>query len=209
MKFKDKQINSLALLVSLLIHAALFMQFSNLAMSRSQAQAQAPTLDTRISLNLLPPVKQQRIKQEEIKKVKPKKVAKKNNKKKIKKQKTVKPKPKHEQIVAPKIAQEIKRKQAGELAPIRQQYFLRLLTHIEGFKYYPRIARKRGIEGSIKISFRLLPNGSITGLIASGYPLMLRRAAKKSVKEALPLPACPNDVICPMQISYAMKFKLN
>ncbi|MCK5725078.1 MAG: hypothetical protein KAI84_21260, partial [Gammaproteobacteria bacterium] len=56
MKSRDKQINFIALLSSLLIHAAMFIQFSNTEMSSSQAQA--PVYDIRISVNLLPPVKQ-------------------------------------------------------------------------------------------------------------------------------------------------------
>ena len=199
MKFRDKQINFLTLLVSVLIHAALFIQFSNTAMS---GQAQAPVHDTRISLNLLPPVKQKQQKPVEVKPIKPKKVA----KKKIKKKKKV-IQPKHEQAVAPKIKKKIQHQQIDVL-PARQRYFSTLLAHIEGHKYYPRSARHRGIEGSIQISFRLLPNGSISGLMVSGGSLVLRRAAKNSVTNALPLPLCPPEINCPMQVSYAMQFKI-
>ena len=201
MKFRDKQINFITLLVSLLLHAALFIQFSNTAMSSSQAHA--PIHDTRISLNLLPPVKQKQQKVVEVKPLKPKKVA----KKKIKKKNKI-IQPVHEQAVAPKIKKEVQRQQTDNVVPVRQRYFSTLLTHIEGYKYYPRSARHRGIEGSIQVSFRLLANGSITGLIASGGPLILRRAAKSSVTDALPLPLCPPEITCPMQVSYAMQFKL-
>ena len=201
MKFRDKQINFITLLISLLLHAALFIQFSNMAMSSSQAQA--PIRDTRISLNLLPPVKQKQQKVVEVKALKTKKVA----KKKIKKKKKI-IQPTHEQAVAPKIKKEIQRQQTDDVIPIRQRYFSTLLTHIEGHKYYPRSARQRGIEGSIQVSFRLLANGSISGLMASGGPLILRRAAKSSVTDALPLPLCPPEITCPMQVSYAMQFKL-
>ncbi len=202
MKFRDKQINFITLLVSLLIHAALFIQFSNTAMS---SQAQAPLYDTRISLNLLPPVKQKQQKVVEVKPLKPKKVAKKKIKKK-KKKKIIQPV--HEQAVAPKIKKEVQRQQVDDVVPVRQRYFSTLLTHIEGHKYYPRSARHRGIEGSIQVSFRLQANGSISGLIVSGGPLILRRAAKSSVTSALPLPLCPPEITCPMQVSYAMQFKL-
>lgn len=200
MKFRDKQINFITLLVSLLIHAALFIQFSNTAMS---SQAQAPVYDTRISLNLLPPVKQKQQKVVEVKPLKPKKVA----KKKIKKIKKKMLQPKHEQAVAPKIKKEVQRQQIDDV-PVRQRYFSTLLTHIEGYKHYPRAARHRGIEGSIQVSFRLQTNGSISGLKASGGPAILRRAAKSSVTNALPLPLCPPEITCPMQVSYAMQFKL-
>lgn len=201
MKFRDKQINFIALLGSLLIHAALFIQFSNAEMSSSQAQA--PVYDIRISVNLLPPVKQKQQKVIEVKPLKSKKGA----IKKIKKAERI-IQPAHEQAVAPKIKKEIQRQQVNDRIPVRQRYFSTLLTHIEGHKYYPRSARNRGIEGSIQISFRLLANGSISGLIASGGSLILRRAAKNSVTDALPLPLCPPEIACPMQVSYAMQFKL-
>ncbi len=200
MKIKDKKINFITFALSLLLHAALFIQFSNTAMSSSQAQA--PVYDTRISLNLLIPVKQKQQKVVEVKPLKPKKVA----RKKIKKQKKI-IQAEQEQAVAPIIKKEVLRQQVDEV-PIRQRYFSTLLTHIEGHKYYPRSARHRGIEGSIQVSFRLLANGSITGLMASGGPSILRRAAKSSVTDALPLPLCPPEITCPMQVSYAMQFKL-
>ena len=201
MKFRDKQINFIALLGSLLIHAALFIQFSNTEMSSSQAQA--PVYDIRISVNLLPPVKQKQQKVDEVKPLKSKKVA----KKRIKKAERI-IHPAHEQAVAQKIKKEVQRQQTDDRIPVRQRYFSILLTHIEGHKYYPRSARNRGIEGSIQVSFRLLANGSISGLIASGGSLILRRAAKTSVTDALPLPLCPPEIACPMQVSYAMQFKL-
>ena len=201
MKFKDKQINFITFAFSLLLHAALFIQFSNTAMSSSQAQA--PVYDTRISLNLLTPVKQKKQKLAELKPLKPVKVA----KKKIKQKKKI-IQAEREQAVAPVIKKEVLRQQADDVVPIRQRYFSTLLTHIEGHKYYPRSARHRGIEGSIQVSFRLLANGSITGLMASGGPSILRRAAKSSVTDALPLPLCPPEITCPMQVSYAMQFKL-
>lgn len=203
MKFRDKQINLITFLLSLLLHAALFIQFSNTAMSSNQVQA--PVHDIRISLNLLPPVKKQQQKVVDVKALKAKKIA----KKKIKQKKKKIIQPVHEQAVAPKISQEVQRQHIDDQLPIRQRYFSTLLTHIEGHKYYPRSARHRGIEGSIQVSFRLLANGNITGLIASGGPLILRRAAKSSVTNALPLPLCPPEVTCPIQVSYAMQFKLH
>jgi protein TonB len=202
MNIKDRKINVITFLVSLMIHAALFLQFSNTAMSHSQAQASV--VDTRISLNLLPPVKQE---QQKITEVKPSKI-KKNARKKIKTVNKVIPSA-HEQAVAPKVAKKIKRQQTANQLPVRQEYFSILLTHIEGFKRYPRSARQRGIEGSINVSFRLLANGTIDGLVASGGSLILQRAAKRTVTEALPLPLCLPELACPMQVSYAMQFKLH
>jgi len=201
MNLKDRQINALTLLASLLIHAALFVQFSNASLYSGQAHA--PVYDTRISLNFLPDIAKQ-----EIIKPEPVKTKKRQKKKVAKKKKVIKPQL-HQQAVAPKVSKEIQRQHDNERMQIRQKYFSTLLTHIEGYKFYPRSARRRGIEGSIKISFRLLEDGSILDLNASGGPSILRRAAKNSVTDALPLPKCPPNISCPMQISYAMQFKLN
>lgn len=202
MTLQDKQINIITLCFSLLIHAALFIQFSNTAMNSSQAQA--PVYDTRISLNFLAAVKQTQQKPVELEQVKPKKVGRNKIKEKNKDLALT-----HEQAAATKISNDVQRQQLNGNMQIRQRYFSTLLTHIEGYKYYPRTARSRGIEGSIQISFRLLEDGKISGLTASGGPLILRRAAKNSVSDALPLPICPPDITCPMQVSYAMQFKLN
>ena len=204
MKIKDKQINYIALFVSLLLHAALFLQFSNTAMSSSRAQA--PVYDTRVSLNLLAPVKKPQKKVVEVKPVKKKKSKKKNQKKKlikkVKKQSVI------QQAVASKIDREIKRDNKELNRQLRQSYLDYVLSHIEGHKYYPHAARLRNMEGSIQVSFVLQKDGSINELSANGASILLRRAAKGSVNKALPLPACPDDVECPIQVSYAMQFKI-
>jgi len=189
MKLRDKQINFYTFLLSLLIHAALFVQFSDVAMSKSQAQA--PVYDTRVSLNLLKPVKpqiQKEIKQKPLKKIK-------TEKNKIKKKliKKVKMQSAVQQAVARKVAKEVKRDKKELNRQLRQSYLGYVLNHIEGYKYYPHAARLRNIEGSIQVSFVLQKNGSI---------------AKGSVNRALPLPVCPKDVDCPIQVSYAMQFQI-
>lgn len=202
MKLRDKQIIFYTLIISLSIHAALFIQFSDIAVSKSQAQA--PVHDTRISLNLLKPVKpqiQKEIKPEPVKKIKPNK---KKNKliNKVKKQSVV------QQAVAMKVAEEVKRDKNELNKQLRQSYLDYVLSHIEGHKYYPHAARLRNIEGSIQVSFVLQKDGSIRELSANGSSILLRRAAKGSVNKALPLPACPEDVECPIQVSYAMQFQI-
>lgn len=202
MKLRDKQIIFYTLIISLSIHAALFIQFSDIAVSKSQAQA--PVHDTRISLNLLKPVKpqiQKEIKPEPVKKIKPNK---KKNKliNKVKKQSVV------QQAVAMKVAEEVKRDKTELNKQLRQSYLDYVLSHIEGHKYYPHAARLRNIEGSIQVSFVLQKDGSIRELSANGSSILLRRAAKGSVNKALPLPACPEDVECPIQVSYAMQFQI-
>ena len=205
MKYNDKQIGMGSFVLSVLLHVVFFIQYSG-ASTNNSSQAQAPVLDKRISLNLLKPVKpkiQQEIKPKQVKKIKPKKKKQKNKLiKKVKKQSVV------QQAVARKVAKEVKRDNKELSRQLRQSYLNYVLTHIEGHKYYPHAARLRNIEGSIQVSFVLQKDGSISELSANGASILLRRAAKGSVSKALPLPACPKDVECPIQVNYAMQFKI-
>lgn len=204
MKLIDKQINIYTFFLSLLIHAALFINYSDVVISKSQAQA--PVYDTRVSLNLLKPVKPQI--QKSITPVPAKKIKQKNiNTKKKAVKKENKP-PVVKQAVATKVAQEVKRDNEEIIRQVRQSYLDHVLTHIESHKYYPHAARLRNIEGSIQVSFILKKDGSIKELSAKGSSILLRRAAKGSVNKALPLPSCPENVQCPIQVSYAMQFKI-
>jgi protein TonB len=205
---REQGINTTAIVVSVLLHLILFVQLTDYAAS---SQAQAPNFSTKISLNLMPPVKQpaQLIKADippPKPVLKPKPISKPQTKPKVVEEiAAVIP----EQAVASKVAEQIQRGQADVSAPIRKHYLNNLLTYIEGHKYYPQSARKRGINGSIDVSFELLNNGEINGLKASGGPMVLRKAAEQAVANALPFPVPPAEVNCPLQVSYDMQFQLD
>lgn len=202
MKYNDKQIGMGSFVLSVLLHMVFYIQYSG-ATPNNSSQAQASVQDKRISLNLLKPAIQQEIKPKPVKKKKRKK--KKSKKKLIKK---VKQQAAVQQAVARKVAKEVKRDKNELSKQLRQNYLDYVLSHIEGHKYYPHAARLRNIEGSIQVSFVLQKDGSISELSANGVSILLRRAAKGSVNKALPLPVCPKDVDCPIQVSYAMQFQI-
>ncbi len=205
MTFGEQPVHYTALLVSVLLHALLFMKFSDVVMG---SKSQAPKYDTKISLNFLP--KTEKTVQQVVKEVTPPKpILKEKPSRKVVKQKKVVQSPVQEQAAASTIAKEVQRQVAKDSRIVKQRYLSRILTIIEGNKYYPRIARRRGVEGNIYVSFMLKDNGYINGLDASGGPLLLRRAAKQAVKKSLPLPTTPTEIEYPMYVSYAMQFKLN
>ena len=216
----EQQIFFTTLLVSLLVHAAFFVQWPNTVAMNVE---QAPKVATRVTLNMLPPPKkpQQVVKvdippppatprkPDPVPESKPK--PKPRSKPEVVVPRIIKP-PRpivQEQAAAPIVAQKIQRQPPIEPEPFnKQDYFSYLLTHIEGHKHYPRSARQRRIEGNIKVSFQLQENGAINGLVTSGGPLILRRAAKLAVERATPLPTPPAEINCPLQVSYSMKFQL-
>lgn len=198
-KIKDGQLSYLTLFISLIVHASLFLQFNNTAVSHTQAQA--PNVSTRISLSLLKEVKP--VQQQEVitapSKPKISKV--------VKKVKKI-IKPAQEQAVAKNKNKEVKREEVNVNQVVRERFLSHLLTHIESFKYYPHAARLRGIEGAINVSFRLLKDGGIENIAVKGRSIQLRRAAKAAVNRALPLPACPEEINCPIEVSYAMQYQI-
>ncbi len=205
MIFGEQPVRYAALLVSVLLHALLFVKFSDVVMG---SKSQAPKYDTKISLNFLPTPKKHV--QQVVKEVTPPKpILKEKPSRKVVKQKKVVQPLIQEQAVASTVAKEIQRQVEKNSNVIKQTYLSKILTIIEGNKYYPRIARRRGLEGNIHVSFMLKDDGYINGLDTSGGPLLLRRAAKTAVKKSLPLPTTPTEIKYPMHISYAMQFKLN
>lgn len=112
-------------------------------------------------------------------------------------------------VTAPQLSPQMQRGKGNQQGPIKEKYLSALLTHIETYKYYPQAARRRGLSGAIDISFRLFGDGHIKGLAVSGGPVLLRRAAEQSVKQALPMPLPPSEVETPIQISLVMQYQLH
>lgn len=74
------------------------------------------------------------------------------------------------------------------LAQIRQQ--------IEEAKHYPLLARRRGVEGTAAVSFKINADGSVSGLKlrqSSGTSL-LDQAALQTITRAAPFPAYPDPI---------------
>jgi len=91
----------------------------------------------------------------------------------------------------------------------RESYLLRLLAHIDNHKFYPRTARRRGVEGEIKVAFYLRKDGSISNLQVTGGSKVLRKAAKQAVQQALSLPPPPESMPLQEQIHFGMVYRLD
>lgn len=65
-----------------------------------------------------------------------------------------------------------------------------ILEKIEAAKWYPRVARKRGLEGVTVVKFRIAPDGNVMDIMidqASGFSI-LDNAAIKTIRRAAPFP---------------------
>jgi len=75
-------------------------------------------------------------------------------------------------------------------------------NRINQYKFYPPIAKNRGIEGVIEASFVILPNGNVSEIIVSG-PNALKSAAREAIIRAFPIDVsnCPISLPAAMHIS--------
>lgn len=98
--------------------------------------------------------------------------------------------------------------QAASLARARQQYEQQLMAHIEARKFYPPIARRRGMEGRVRVSFMVVDAGGVAGLRCTSGPALLSGAACDAVSNSLPLPQPPEGLALPLAVSFGMEFSL-
>lgn len=90
----------------------------------------------------------------------------------------------------------------------KQEYLRRLMAHIESYKHYPRAARRRGIEGEVRISFTLHQAGRVSALVVDGEQRVLVSAARDAVEAAEPMPLPPASMALPWDVSFTMRFTL-
>jgi len=233
----DGIIWGVAVVVSLLIHGALFVNRAD-DMSIALKPSDSEKIVTRVSFRIpVPPpervveVKPERPKPPPVKKrskPKPKPLPKPKPKAKAK----ATPKPVEEEPpIEEEIEEEIQQAQTQTeqvvdrqqqetlqisrpvLAPhlveqAKQSYLARLLAHIESHKHYPKAARRRHIEGEVNVSFKLLAEGQIDGLQVAGKRRLLQKATHSAVTASLPLPAPTQELDLPMEINFTMAFVL-
>ncbi|NOX10075.1 MAG: hypothetical protein GXP22_11445 [Gammaproteobacteria bacterium] len=92
---------------------------------------------------------------------------------------------------------------------MREVYLASILRIIESARYYPHSARKRGYEDVVKVSFRLMEDGSIKDLLVDGRYSVLRSAAGDAVTQSSPFPRPPESIEVPVLVNYSMIFELS
>jgi len=120
------------------------------------------------------------------------------------KQETTQP---HEQVVIPKEtiweeSQPVEQKPVPEagIKKANQQknidnFLTEILMRIEKSKYYPSVARKRGMTGTITCKFSIFANGSVNNisLVKSSKYKLLNKAAIDAIKKGAPYPDFPSS----------------
>jgi protein TonB len=135
--------------------------------------------------------------------------------KKIKK-KVVKKKVVKKKITQKKVKKKVKKKVSRQQASLRQsrsskaeqnRFWSALRRKIDRNKFYPRIAKKRGMQGSVKVKFTILANGNVGHISVSG-PKVFYNSAKNAVKNAFPINAKKSPISLPTSINLTLHYKV-
>ena len=123
----------------------------------------------------------------------PKKEDKKPQKKKVKK------------TVAPCAKQSIKKQHFS--AKERDIFLAKVRSRIDKNKIYPKIAMRRGMQGSVQVSFTILPNGNVANISVNG-PRVFHESTKKAVQKAFPISVKNIPISLPKTVSFTMHYRL-
>ena len=84
-----------------------------------------------------------------------------------------------------------------------QATLTQIWKRINRSKYYPAAARRRGIEGSPKVTFEIDPDGRVTNatIATSCGNVQLDKAALETVRRAAPLPYYPQPITLAVRYS--------
>lgn len=145
-----------------------------------------------------PKIKKEKIKKEEIKKEVKKEVIK--TQEKTLKQPTVSEKP-LQNIEKPvtKI----------DTTFIKEQFFSLVKNKIDSNKEYPNSARRRGIEGSIKVKFQITKEGNVKDISILSGKKIFHKAVLNAINNSFPIKIPKELNSFPLYINLELKFNLN
>jgi TonB family protein len=83
----------------------------------------------------------------------------------------------------------------------------RIRKRIASRKSYPPRAKRMHIQGTVRVSFTILSGGSVSGVSASGHPL-LRASAISAVKRAAPFKISGCRMRFPRKMSVVLRYRL-
>lgn len=91
----------------------------------------------------------------------------------------------------------------------KDQFTSDLKNKIKQNKYYPDEAKKREQEGSVKVSFFVNSDGSVSDVICDGEFSVLNNAAKNAVVKTFPVKVPPNLISSRLELSITLNYKLD
>ncbi len=89
----------------------------------------------------------------------------------------------------------------------KNRFLSEVRRRIEAHKHYPRIAKRRGIEGVVKVRFTILPGGKVGHILLSGSKLFYA-SARKAIEGAFPIDLKGVPIELPTTVSLRLRYQL-
>ena len=144
---------------------------------------------------------------------KPKPVIKKVVKKKIIKKKRIKKKKiaKKKRVKKKAVKRKVRTKNPStrkKASPAKKNAFLSAIRNkINRNKTYPRIAQRRGMQGSVKVQFTILRNGHVSNIKITGKKIF-HKSARNAVKKAFPINAKNAPLSLPSTVNVTLRYQI-
>ena len=89
----------------------------------------------------------------------------------------------------------------------KSQFLAKVRRNINKHKSYPKIAKRRGMQGSVKVRFTILANGNVGHISVSG-PKVFHRSARSAVKNAFPISTRNVPISLPESVNLTLRYQL-
>ena len=92
-------------------------------------------------------------------------------------------------------------------AASKRKFFAKLRARIERGKRYPPMAKRRGLQGTVKVRFTVTASGNVRNITLSGSSLFFS-SARKAVKQAFPIDTRGAKVTFPLTVTLTLRYRL-
>ncbi len=129
---------------------------------------------------------------------------------KIKPKKKLKTKPiAQKKPISPKPSQTSQQSNKAQQSTAKEKnrFFAQIRAKIDKYKTYPRNAIRRGMEGGVRVSFVILPDGNVADIVIDGSDIF-HTSIKNAIGRAFPISVKDSPVSLPESVSFTIFFKL-
>lgn len=90
---------------------------------------------------------------------------------------------------------------------LEDQFINELLRQIETNKFYPKKARRKNIQGTVRVELKLDDNGNIVSLQLFEGHKILRKAAATAIQASAPFKTPPSSLADPRSINFGVHYQ--
>lgn len=134
------------------------------------------------------------------------------------------PKPEMKKIIKKKPKKIVKKKKPAKKKPIKKAssasskktqanpekvnlFYQKIRVKINKNKSYPKIAKRRRMQGTVKVTFTVLRSGNVSNILLDG-PKVFHNSARHAVKSAFPIAVKNIPVSLPVTVHVTLRYQI-